>query len=67
MSATARTATVGGRVHTLSSRAKDRAFYVLAAIIVGTSLWLYGVSFGMDGPINKWWGYKWRKSWNIYI
>ncbi|KZT23996.1 glycosyltransferase family 39 protein [Neolentinus lepideus HHB14362 ss-1] len=50
----------------LSEQTKRIAFGVCTFIIVGTFWWFRGVAFGIDGPINDYWGLGWRESWNIY-
>ncbi len=59
-------ATSGGLRVPLSTQARNLIFLLAAGAVVGTFLWFHGVSFGMFGPINSWWGLRWRKSWNIY-
>lgn len=57
---------IGGGRAPLSTATKNAFFALFAGAVVGTFLWFWGVSFGMRGPMQKWWGLKWRQSWNIY-
>lgn len=53
------------RVTRLSNNAKLVMFAIITAAVVGVFWWFRGVSFGIDGPVGKHWGLKWRKSWNV--
>ncbi|KAF5323906.1 hypothetical protein D9611_008333 [Ephemerocybe angulata] len=49
-----------------STRTKATAFGVLVSDLAATFWWFSGVALGIDGPVNEYWGLKWRKTWNIY-
>ncbi|KAE8270556.1 hypothetical protein A4X09_0g1783 [Tilletia walkeri] len=50
----------------VSAQVKNITFGVVAGAVVGLFLWMHGTYMGMDGPMKKWWGMKFRKTWNIY-
>jgi dolichyl-phosphate-mannose-protein mannosyltransferase len=45
----------------LSERAKWISFGIITFIIVANFWWFRGMAFGIDGPINDYWGVGWRK------
>ena len=45
----------------LSDKTKWIAFGIIVTAIVVTFWWWKGVAFGIDGPINDYWGLHWRK------
>ncbi|KAH9817102.1 family 39 glycosyltransferase [Melampsora americana] len=45
---------------------KKLIFWSLAALITFTGIWFRDCAWGIEGPINKYKGRQWRKSWNIY-
>lgn len=55
-----------GHGKSLSPQNKNITFGVAVAAVLGVFLWFRGISFGMYGSIDSWWGLRWRKSWNIY-
>ncbi|KAF6750511.1 glycosyltransferase family 39 protein [Ephemerocybe angulata] len=44
-----------------STRTKATAFGVLVSDLAATFWWFSGVALGIDGPVNEYWGLKWRK------
>ncbi|KAK0535978.1 Protein O-mannosyltransferase 2 [Tilletia horrida] len=50
----------------VSSAVKNLTFAIVAGSVVGLFLWTHGTYMGMHGPMKKWWGMKFRKTWNIY-
>ncbi|CAD6909909.1 unnamed protein product [Tilletia controversa] len=50
----------------VSAQIKNASFGIIAGAVVGLFLWMHGTFMGMDGPMKKWWGMKFRKTWNIY-
>ena len=44
----------------LSERTKNILFGVVAFAIVANFWWFRGVAWGIDGPINEYWGLGWR-------
>ncbi|KIL67087.1 glycosyltransferase family 39 protein [Amanita muscaria Koide BX008] len=50
----------------LSTKTKTIVFGIVTGTIVLTFWWFKGLAFGIEGPINDYWGLQWRKSWNIY-
>lgn len=53
-----------------SARWKEKTkrilFGVTAFAIVANFWWFRGMAWGIEGPVNEYWGLQWRKSWNIY-
>lgn len=45
----------------LTYRAKTILFALIVSAIVGVFWWFRNIAFGMEGPVNKHWGLKWRK------
>lgn len=45
----------------LTYRAKTVLFGLIVTAIVGIFWWFRNIAFGMEGPVNKHWGLKWRK------
>ncbi|TFK63763.1 glycosyltransferase family 39 protein [Pluteus cervinus] len=50
----------------LTHKVKTIVFGVSAGLVVLSWWWFRAVAFGIDGPIEEYWGVGWRKSWNIY-
>ncbi|CAO1632874.1 unnamed protein product [Parajaminaea phylloscopi] len=50
----------------LSEQAKNILFVVSVVAIVGTFAFFHKTALGIDGPIWKFKGRRWRKNWNIY-
>ncbi|KAK0548730.1 Protein O-mannosyltransferase 2 [Tilletia horrida] len=50
----------------VSAAVKNLTFAFVGGAVVGLFLWMHGTYMGMDGPMKKWWGMKFRKTWNIY-
>lgn len=45
----------------LSERTKWISFGVVTFAVVSNFWWFRGMAFGIDGPINNYWGVGWRK------
>jgi dolichyl-phosphate-mannose-protein mannosyltransferase len=45
----------------LSERTKSIAFAVVAFVIFANFWWFRAVAWGIDGPINGYWGLGWRQ------
>lgn len=45
----------------LSERTKWIAFGVVTFAVVANFWWFRAMAFGIDGPINDYWGVGWRK------
>ncbi len=45
----------------LSEQTKWISFGVCVFMVVSTFWWFSGAAFGIDGPINDYWGLQWRK------
>ncbi|CAO1630114.1 unnamed protein product [Jaminaea pallidilutea] len=50
----------------LTDRTKNIIFLVCALAIVGTFAFFHRTALGIDGPVWKYRGRRWRKNWNIY-
>lgn len=50
----------------VSNTMKNILFLVIAGAIVGTFAFFHKTALGIDGPVWKYAGRKWRNSWNIY-
>lgn len=50
----------------LSEQTKNVIFLIAAVAIIGTFAFFYKTALGIDGPVWKYKGRRWRKSWNIY-
>ncbi|KAI6103674.1 glycosyltransferase family 39 protein [Pisolithus sp. B1] len=47
-------------------KTKRLVFGVTTFAIVANFWWFRGMAWGIEGPVNEYWGLQWRKSWNIY-
>lgn len=47
-------------------KTKRVVFGVATFAIVANFWWFRGMAWGIEGPVNEYWGLQWRKSWNIY-
>lgn len=50
----------------ISDRAKNVLFALCLAAVVGTFAYFHKTALGIDGPVWKYRGRRWRGSWNIY-
>ncbi|KAF6741532.1 hypothetical protein DFP72DRAFT_861988 [Ephemerocybe angulata] len=50
-----------------STRTKATAFGVLVSDLAATFWWFSGVALGIDGPVNEYWGLKWRKLIQMFV
>lgn len=56
----------GSARRALSEKTKNVIFVIALAAIVGTFAFFHKTALGIDGPVWKYAGRRWRKSWNIY-
>lgn len=51
--------------HPLSEVVKNASFAVMVISTISVFWFFRHTAWGIEGPVWKKWGYKWRKSWNI--
>lgn len=60
------TSSSSSQTRPLSEQTKNIIFLICVVAIVGTFGYFHKTALGIDGPVWKYKGRRWRKSWNIY-